>query len=112
VLEVGVSEGTARRVFRLTCGLKRLFLYEGGERGTNVPHGLHTLTDTIVPDGWRTTVAALVEFTGIFLPPPFYRDAKQNYWLLVPLLAGSGRYPPGYGNSGVNHHHYRCLKVS
>jgi hypothetical protein len=49
----------------------RLLLYEGGERGTVVPHGLQTIADAIVPDGWYTTIAALVEFTGIFLPPSF-----------------------------------------
>jgi hypothetical protein len=57
--------------FRLTCGLRRLLLYEGGERGTIASHGLHTLAAAIVPDGWQTTGAALIEFTGIFLPPSF-----------------------------------------
>jgi hypothetical protein len=62
--------------FRLTCGLKRLLLYEGGERGTIVPHGLHTIADAMVPDGWDTTVAALVEFTCILPPPSLDWDAK------------------------------------
>jgi hypothetical protein len=42
----------------MTCGLKRLLLYDEGERGTIVPHDLHTIADTIVPDGWHATVAA------------------------------------------------------
>jgi hypothetical protein len=47
--------------FRLTCGLKRLLLlmYEGWERGTIVPHGLHTIADAIVPDGWHTQLLLL-----------------------------------------------------
>jgi hypothetical protein len=49
--------------------LKRLLPYEGGEGGTRVPHGLNTIADAIVPNGGLTTVAALVEFTGIFLLP-------------------------------------------
>jgi hypothetical protein len=53
-----------------------LLLYEGGERGTIVPHGLHTIAEAIVPDDWHTTVAAWVEFIGIFLPPSFYREVK------------------------------------
>jgi hypothetical protein len=32
--------------FGLTCGLDKLLLYEGGERGTGVP------------DGWYTMIAA------------------------------------------------------
>jgi hypothetical protein len=43
-----------------------------------------------------------VEFTGNFLPPSFYQDVKQDYWLLVPLLVGCGRCPPGYGNNDVH----------
>jgi hypothetical protein len=56
--------------------------------------------------GWHTTVAALIKFTGIFLPPFFSRDVKQNYWLLILLLAGRGRCPPWYGNNDVSHHHH------
>jgi hypothetical protein len=52
------------------------------------------LADTIGPDGWHTTGAALVEFTGICLPPSIYWDVKKNDWLLVPPLAGRGRCPP------------------
>jgi hypothetical protein len=48
-------------------GLKRLLLYVGRAKDTIVPRGLPTLADAIVPDSWRTIVAALVEFTGIFL---------------------------------------------
>jgi sugar phosphate isomerase/epimerase len=58
--------------------------------------------DATVPDRWHTTLAALVEFTGIFLPLSFYRNVKDNYRLLVPLLAGCGRCPPGYGKIDVN----------
>jgi hypothetical protein len=58
--------------FRLRCGFKRLLLYVGGERGKIVPHGLHTIADAIAPRGWHTIVAPVVEFTGIFLPPPYY----------------------------------------
>jgi hypothetical protein len=54
--------------FRLTCTFKRLLLNEGGERGTILSHGLHKIADAIVPDGWHKTIAALGEFTGIFLP--------------------------------------------
>jgi hypothetical protein len=61
-------------VFRLTCGLKWLLLYEGGKRGTNVPRGLHT------------TVAPVVEFTGIFLLLSMYQDIKYNYHCLFPCL--------------------------
>jgi hypothetical protein len=53
--------------FRLTCGSMWWLLYEGGERGTNVPCGVHMIVDALVPNGWYTTVAAMVEFTGIFL---------------------------------------------
>jgi hypothetical protein len=47
--------------FKLTRGSKRLLLlmYEGGERGTIVPHGLHTIADAIVPDGWHTQLLLL-----------------------------------------------------
>jgi hypothetical protein len=40
-----------------------------------VPHVLHTIADAVVPDGWHTAVAALVEFTeghfpaAVLLPP-------------------------------------------
>jgi hypothetical protein len=54
--------------------LKRWLLYEGGERGTIVPHGLHTFADAIVPNGWHTTVAALVDSTGMFLPLYFHQN--------------------------------------
>jgi hypothetical protein len=51
--------------FRLTCGLQGCCcMNEGRERGT------------IVPNGWHTTVAAWVEFIGIFLRASFYRDVK------------------------------------
>jgi hypothetical protein len=73
--------------FRLKCGLKKLLLYEGEESSTTVPHGLHTIADAIVPDGWHTTVAALVEFTAIFLSPSFYGDSKKKYRMPIPLLA-------------------------
>jgi hypothetical protein len=53
-----------------------MLLYEGGEGGTIAPHGLHRVADAIVLDGWLTTVAAMVAFAGIFLPPSFYRDGK------------------------------------
>jgi hypothetical protein len=43
-----------------------------GERGTTVPHALHMTVETAVPNGWNTIVAALGEFTGIFLPPTFF----------------------------------------
>jgi hypothetical protein len=76
--------------FRLTCGLKRFLLYGGEEVGSIVPYGLHT------------TSAALVDLAGIFLPPSFYRDIKQDYWLLVALLAGHGRCPPEHGNNHIN----------
>jgi hypothetical protein len=36
------------RGFRLTCGLNRLLLYIGGERGTIVPGGLHTMVANLV----------------------------------------------------------------
>jgi hypothetical protein len=62
--------------FRLKCGFKELLLYEGGERVTIAPYGLHAIADAIVPDCWHTTVAALVEITGIFLPPSFCQDVK------------------------------------
>jgi hypothetical protein len=76
--------------FRLTYGLKRSLLCEGGDRGTILPHGLHTTSDAMAPDGWHTTVAALVDLTGIFLPPSSYGDAKYKYRLLAPLLAERG----------------------
>jgi hypothetical protein len=37
--------------FLLTWGFKPLLMYVGGERGTIVPYGLHTIADTIVPHG-------------------------------------------------------------
>jgi hypothetical protein len=79
--------------FRLRCGLKRLLRYEGGERGTIVPHGLHTLADAIVRDGWHTTFAALVEFTGVFLPPSFYRDVKDTGCLFHCLQGVADAFP-------------------
>jgi hypothetical protein len=60
----------------LQYGLKGLLLYEGGERGTIVPRGLQIIVDTIVPDGWQTIVAALVELTGNFLPSTLCWDVK------------------------------------
>jgi hypothetical protein len=100
---MGVSKGPHEECgFRLTCGLKRSLLHEGGERGTIVSHGLHTM-QTIVPEGWHAAVTALVEFVGTFLPPSFYLDVIiQNYRLLVPLIAGRGQCPPGYGSKVVN----------
>jgi hypothetical protein len=88
--------------FSLTHGLERLLLCEGGEWGTIVPHGLLTIVDAIVPDGWHTTAAALVERTNIFLRPQWYQNVKFNYQLLVLLLAGRGRCPPRYGNNDAN----------
>jgi hypothetical protein len=61
--------------FRLTCGLKRLLLHEG-ERGA------------IVPDGMHTPVAALVEFTGIFLPLSFPGWVNETTHYLFPFLQG------------------------
>jgi hypothetical protein len=49
----------------LTLCLKMLLQCEGGERGSIEPHGLHTIVNRVVPDGWHTTVAALIEFTGM-----------------------------------------------
>jgi hypothetical protein len=37
-------------------------------------------------DGWHTTVAALVECTGFYLPPSFYPDAKNTFGCLFPCL--------------------------
>jgi hypothetical protein len=70
--------------------LKRLLLYEGEEGGTRVPHGLNTIADSIVPIGWRTTVAALVEFTGIFLLPSLLPgpSIKKSTGYLFPCLQG------------------------
>jgi hypothetical protein len=48
-----------------------------------------------------TSVAALVNFTGIVLPPSFYGDVKQSHWLLVSLPAGRGRCPPGCVSNDV-----------
>jgi hypothetical protein len=42
-------------------------------------HGVHTISNASVPDGWHTTVV------GIFLPPSFYQDMKDND-LLLPCL--------------------------
>jgi hypothetical protein len=72
-----------------SCGLKRLLLYEGGKGGTISPNGLHTMADAIVPDGWHTPAAVLVEFSGIFLSAD-YRDLNENHWSLVLLLACRG----------------------
>jgi hypothetical protein len=78
-------------------------VYVGGEKGTIVPYGLCTIADTAVPDGWHTTLAALVELTDTFLLLSLNQAAKQNYQLLVPMLAGLARAsPPGYGNRGVD----------
>jgi hypothetical protein len=56
----------------------------------------------IVPYGLHTTIAALVDLAGIFLPPSFYKDIKQDYWLLVALLARHGRCPPEHGNNHIH----------
>jgi hypothetical protein len=66
-----VKRPNERCGFRLVCGSERLLPYDKGERGTIngkniVPHGLHITADATVPDSWHTTVAAFVEFTGIF----------------------------------------------
>jgi hypothetical protein len=45
----------------------------------------------IVPHGWHTTLAALVEFTGIFLPPSFYLDVKIK--VLVASSTASRTWP-------------------
>jgi hypothetical protein len=60
--------------FRLTFGLQRLLMDERGERGTLVSHGLHTVVDAVVPDGWHTTVSTLLEFTSTLPLPSIYRD--------------------------------------
>jgi hypothetical protein len=82
VLEVGVSEVIARRVWVQADMWLQKVVAVGGEMGTLVPHGLHT-------------IVALVEFEGIFLPPSFYRDV-EDIFRLVPLLARRGRCPPEY----------------
>jgi hypothetical protein len=79
--------------FRLTCGIKRLLLYVGGERGTIITHGLHALADTIA--------AAFGRICRIILLPSFTRGTI-NYRLLVALLARRGRCSPGYGNGDAN----------
>jgi hypothetical protein len=38
---------------------------------------LHTIADASAPDDWHTIVAALIEFTGIFLPPPCIGALKK-----------------------------------
>jgi hypothetical protein len=50
------------------CGLQRSLLYGRGEKCTIVPHGLHTIVNAFVPDGWHAIVAASIKFTGILLP--------------------------------------------
>jgi hypothetical protein len=60
-----------------------ILLYEGGERGTIVPHGLHT------------TGAALVEFTSIFLPLSFYWALNKTISCLFPCLQGMADALPG-----------------
>jgi hypothetical protein len=67
-----------------------MLLYEGGEGGTIAPHGLYRVADATVPDGWLTTVAAMVAFAGIFMPPSFYRDGTGNKsaGCLFPCLQG------------------------
>jgi hypothetical protein len=58
VLEVGVSEGIARRVWvQADMWLERLLLCKEEGRVTTLPHGLHTIVDAAVPDGGHTTVA-------------------------------------------------------
>jgi hypothetical protein len=58
----------------------------GGERGTIVPSGSHTIADALVPHSWHKTVAALFECTGIFLLLSCYQDGKSIYRLVNPLL--------------------------
>jgi hypothetical protein len=50
-------------LLRLTCGLKRMWLYIG--RSAIVSN----CTDAIVPDGWHTTVAALIVQASSCCPP-------------------------------------------
>jgi hypothetical protein len=56
-------------------------------------HGVHTISNAIVPDGRHTTVAALVEFIGIFLPPSFYQDTKANDRFLPCLQDAANALP-------------------
>jgi hypothetical protein len=88
------SEGSRLHVAKERC----CCLKEGGEKGTNIPHGLHITIDAIAPDGCHKIGAALVEFSGI--PRlSLCKAAEYNYQLLVPLLAGRGPCPPSYGNN-------------
>jgi hypothetical protein len=82
--------------FRLACGLSRLLLYGGGDRGTILPHGLQAI------DGWHTCrrfVAALVEFIGIFLALPLYWNVNTN--ASFPTCRAWPK-PSRYVNSHVN----------
>jgi hypothetical protein len=79
--------------FWLACGLKISMLYEGGERGALVPHGLHSLADTTAL-GVRVMVGTQLLLLWLNLQAsschhPF-QGRETNYRLLVPLLAGRG----------------------
>jgi hypothetical protein len=74
------------RWFGLTCGVKRLLLYEGGERGTAAPHGLHTIADTIGPDGWHTSVAAWLNLQASSCHRAFTRTLNTSTTCLFPCL--------------------------
>jgi hypothetical protein len=50
----------------------------------------------------HTIVPVFVDITSTFLLPSSKWDILYNYWLLVPLLAGHGGRPPGYGNNDIN----------
>jgi hypothetical protein len=76
VLEVGVSEVIARRVWVQADMWLQKIVDVGGEMGTLVPHGLHT-------------IVALVEFEGIFLPPPLYQDIEEIYRLISLACKGN-----------------------
>jgi hypothetical protein len=40
----------------------------------------------MVPAYRHAGVAALAEFSGIFLPPSFPQDLREKYWVLASLL--------------------------
>jgi hypothetical protein len=61
--------------FRLTCCLTLFVPYGGGEEGTIVPHG------------WHTIVAAMVELIIFIFLLLLTRTLKKIYPLLVLLLA-------------------------
>jgi hypothetical protein len=70
--------------------------------GHNWIYGLHTILDTIVPKGWHTIVAPLVQFGCAFLLLTCYHEDKQNCQLLVLLrLAERGQCPHEYGRANV-----------